>query len=43
MMVLTAYLGEAGFLRWASWMVIASVATPQALLWGRGSCGTGRW
>lgn len=34
MMVLSAYLGEAGFFRWASWKVITSVATPVALLWG---------
>ena len=34
MMVLTAYLGEAGFFRWASWKVITSVGTPRALLWG---------
>jgi Na+/H+ antiporter NhaD/arsenite permease-like protein len=34
MMVLSAYLGEAGFFRWASWKVITSVGTPVALLWG---------
>ncbi|HEX9287948.1 MAG TPA: SLC13 family permease [Anaeromyxobacteraceae bacterium] len=34
MMILAAYLTEAGFFRWASWKVITSVATPRALLWG---------
>ena len=34
MMVLAAYLTEAGFFRWASWKVVTSVSTPRALLWG---------
>lgn len=34
MMILAAYLTEAGFFRWASWKVVTSVATPRALLWG---------
>jgi len=34
MMILAAYLTEAGFFRWASWKVITSVSTPRALLWG---------
>src|SRR5690242_2026704 len=34
MMILSAYLTEAGFFRWASWKVIASVGTPRALLYG---------
>jgi Na+/H+ antiporter NhaD/arsenite permease-like protein len=34
MMVLSAYLAEAGFFRWASWRVIRSAGTPRALLWG---------
>jgi Na+/H+ antiporter NhaD/arsenite permease-like protein len=34
MMILTAYLGEAGFFRWASWRVIRAAGTPRALLWG---------
>lgn len=33
MMILTAYLGEAGFFRWASWRVIRAAGTPRALLW----------
>jgi Na+/H+ antiporter NhaD/arsenite permease-like protein len=33
MMILTAYLGQAGFFRWASWRVIRAVTTPRALLW----------
>lgn len=34
MMVLTTYLGQAGFFRWASHRVVASVHTPRTLLWG---------
>jgi Na+/H+ antiporter NhaD/arsenite permease-like protein len=34
MMILAAYLTEAGFFRWASWTVVTSVSTPRALLWG---------
>src|ERR671937_3002539 len=34
MMILSAYLTEAGFFRGASWKVGTSVATPRALLWG---------
>jgi Na+/H+ antiporter NhaD/arsenite permease-like protein len=34
MMILSAYLTEAGFFRWASWKVVTSVRTPRALLWG---------
>ncbi|BDG06547.1 ArsB/NhaD family transporter [Anaeromyxobacter oryzae] len=34
MMILTAYLGEAGFFRWASWRVIRAAGTPRTLLWG---------
>ncbi len=33
MMILTAYLGEAGFFRWASWRVIRAVHGPRTLLW----------
>jgi Na+/H+ antiporter NhaD/arsenite permease-like protein len=33
MMILTAYLGEAGFFRWGSWWVIHRVGTPRTLLW----------
>jgi Na+/H+ antiporter NhaD/arsenite permease-like protein len=32
-MVLSAYLGEAGFFRWASGRVLRAVAGPRALLW----------
>jgi len=34
MMILAAYLTEAGFFRWASWKVVTSVSTPRTLLWG---------
>lgn len=34
MMILAAYLAEAGFFRWASWRVIRAAGTPRALLWG---------
>ena len=34
MMILSAYLTEAGFFRWASWKVVTSVSTPRTLLWG---------
>jgi len=34
MMILSAYLTEAGFFRWASWRVVTGVKTPRALLWG---------
>ncbi len=34
MMILAAYLGEAGFFRWASWRVIRAAGTPRSLLWG---------
>jgi Na+/H+ antiporter NhaD/arsenite permease-like protein len=34
MMILSAYLTEAGFFRWASWKVVTSVATARSLLWG---------
>jgi Na+/H+ antiporter NhaD/arsenite permease-like protein len=34
MMILSAYLTEAGFFRWASWRVVTGVSTPRALLWG---------
>jgi Na+/H+ antiporter NhaD/arsenite permease-like protein len=34
MMILSAYLTEAGFFRWASWRVLRGVSTPRALLWG---------
>jgi len=34
MMILSAYLAEAGFFRWASWQVIRRAGTPRALLWG---------
>ena len=34
MMILSAYLGEAGFFRWASWRVIRAAGTPRSLLWG---------
>ena len=34
MMILSAYLAEAGFFRWASWRVIRAAGTPRALLWG---------
>jgi Na+/H+ antiporter NhaD/arsenite permease-like protein len=33
-MILAAYLGEAGFFRWAAWRVIRSAGTPATLLWG---------
>jgi Na+/H+ antiporter NhaD/arsenite permease-like protein len=33
MMILAAYLGEAGFFRWASWKVVTSVSGPRTLLW----------
>ena len=33
MMVLAAYLTEAGFFRWASWKVVTSVSSPRTLLW----------
>jgi Na+/H+ antiporter NhaD/arsenite permease-like protein len=33
MMVISAYLAEAGFFRWASRRVIAAVGTPRTLLW----------
>jgi Na+/H+ antiporter NhaD/arsenite permease-like protein len=33
MMILSAYLAEAGFFRWASLGVIRTVSTPRALLW----------
>jgi Na+/H+ antiporter NhaD/arsenite permease-like protein len=32
-MILSAYLGEAGFFRWASGRILESVAGPRALLW----------
>jgi Na+/H+ antiporter NhaD/arsenite permease-like protein len=32
-MILSAYLGEAGFFRWASGRVLRTVAGPRALLW----------
>ena len=32
-MILSAYLGEAGFFRWASGRILRSVAGPRALLW----------
>jgi Na+/H+ antiporter NhaD/arsenite permease-like protein len=34
MMILAAYLAEAGFFRWASWRVIRAAGTPRSLLWG---------
>jgi Na+/H+ antiporter NhaD/arsenite permease-like protein len=34
MMVLTEYLRQAAFFRWASWKVIQSVTGPRTLLWG---------
>lgn len=34
MMILAAYLAEAGFFRWASWRVIRAARTPRSLLWG---------
>jgi len=34
MMILSAYLAEAGFFRWASWKVITAVSSPRALLYG---------
>lgn len=34
MMILAAYLAEAGFFRWASWRVIQAAGTPRTLLWG---------
>ena len=34
MMILSAYLGEAGFFRWASWRVIRAAGSSRALLWG---------
>ncbi|HUL60737.1 MAG TPA: SLC13 family permease [Anaeromyxobacteraceae bacterium] len=33
MMILSAYLTEAGFFRWTSWRVIRAVNTPRTLLW----------
>ncbi len=33
MMILAAYLTEAGFFRWASWKVVTSVSSPRTLLW----------
>ncbi len=33
MMILAAYLSEAGFFRWASWKVVTSVSSPRTLLW----------
>ena len=33
MMILAAYLTQAGFFRWASWKVVTGVSTPRALLW----------
>jgi Na+/H+ antiporter NhaD/arsenite permease-like protein len=33
MMILAAYLTEAGFFRWASWNVVTSVSSPRTLLW----------
>jgi Na+/H+ antiporter NhaD/arsenite permease-like protein len=33
MMILSAYLGEAGFFRWASDRILRSVAGPRTLLW----------
>ena len=33
MMILSAYLGEAGFFGWASALVLRSVSGPRALLW----------
>jgi len=33
-MILSAYLGEAGFFRWASWRVIQAAGTARSLLWG---------
>src|SRR5512142_988559 len=33
MMILSAYLAEAGFFRWTSWRVIRAASTPRALLW----------
>src|SRR5512147_2847546 len=32
-MILSSYLGEAGFFRWASLRVLRSVAGPRTLLW----------
>jgi Na+/H+ antiporter NhaD/arsenite permease-like protein len=32
-MILSAYLAEAGFFRWASWRVLRTVAGPRTLLW----------
>ncbi len=34
MMILSAYLAEGGFFRWASWRVIRAAGSPRALLWG---------
>ncbi|MBK9517162.1 MAG: anion transporter [Anaeromyxobacter sp.] len=34
MMILSAYLAEAGFFRWASWRVIRAAGSPRGLLWG---------
>jgi Na+/H+ antiporter NhaD/arsenite permease-like protein len=34
MMILSAYLAEAGFFRWASWRVIRAASSARALLWG---------
>jgi len=33
MMIVSAYLTEAGFFRWTSWRVIRAVNTPRTLLW----------
>jgi Na+/H+ antiporter NhaD/arsenite permease-like protein len=34
MMILTQYLREAAFFRWAAWRVIRAARTPRTLLWG---------
>lgn len=34
MMILSAYLAEGGFFRWASWRVIRAAGSQRALLWG---------
>lgn len=34
MMILSAYLGEAGFFRWASFRVLRAFSGPRTLLWG---------
>lgn len=34
MMILSAYLAEAAFFRWASYRILSSVSTARALLWG---------